>query len=313
MNKIIIKSALMAVCAVVGGTKALAADSNGGFYIGAFGGIGSTSGHAVEQSGIAHKGYAHHGDYFSYDLGVDVTGDNQHETNATFGGQIGYEWNTHSAISPAIEIEGAYLSANQRSDLVNPDDDSVSNIQVTAGGVPVAVHDPIELAEVKAHVLDTPLSAGNHTFANSGKMQVALFSLNGVLTYKTGSKLKPYVGAGVGLAFVNMRDAVSQQTGPGGTETGQVSVGGAVVPINHFNSRDRASDITFAVQAKAGVRYQLSNRVSLFAEYRLIRLASTEYTYGSTVYYTHAPTDNWIVKNGAMNLHNGLVGIRYGF
>lgn len=313
MKKIIMKPALVAVCVVMGGTNAMAADGDGGLYIGAFGGIGSTAGQSVEQTGTAHKGFTHDGDYYSYDLGVDVTGNNQHKSSATFGGQIGYEWNTHSAIRPALEIEGSYLSANQRSNLVNRSDDSVANVKVTAGGNPVHVTDEAELDMVRTHVLDTPLSAGNHTFTDTAKMKVALFTINGVLTYNTSAKLKPYVGAGVGLAFVNMRDAVSQQTGPGGVETGQVTAGGAVVPINHFNSRDHASDIAFAVQAKAGIRYQLSKRFSLFAEYRLIRLASTEYTYGSTVYATHAPTDAWGVKHGAMNLSNGLVGIRYGF
>jgi opacity protein-like surface antigen len=92
-----------------------------------------------------------------------------------------------------------------------------------------------------------------------------------------------------------------------------VSATSAVVQINHFNSRDDASDIAFAVQAKGGVRYQLSDRISLFAEYRLIRLAATEHTFGSTVYYSHATTDNWVLHNGAMSLHNGLFGVRYGF
>jgi opacity protein-like surface antigen len=92
-----------------------------------------------------------------------------------------------------------------------------------------------------------------------------------------------------------------------------VSATSAVVQVNHFNSRDDASDIAFAVQVKGGVRYQLSERISLFAEYRLVRLAATAHTFGSTVYFDHAPTDNWVLRNGAMNLHNGLFGVRYGF
>ena len=315
MKNTLFKAALFAACTFGSSNGAMAADgeSDGGFYVGVFGGVGSTSGQAVEQTGTAHKGFTEDDHYFTYDLGVDVTGTNQHKSGTTFGGQIGYEWKTSSAISPALEIEGSYLSAGQRSDLVNHDDDSVSNVKVTTGGAPTPVTDQDELHMVSEHVLNTPLSAGNHTFANSAKMRVALFTLNGVLTYKTGSKLKPYIGAGVGLAMVDMRNAVSLQTGPGGTETGRVAAGGDVVEINHFNSRDHANDLTFAVQVKGGVRYQVSKRVSLFAEYRLVHLATTAFTYGSTVYSTHAPTNNWVVQNGAMNLSNGLVGIRYGF
>lgn len=283
-----------------------------GLYVGAFGGIGSTADQSVEQLGTAHKGFVHTVDgqdeYYTYDLLVDVDGTNEHETAAVFGGQIGYQWNTDSAFKPAVEVEGIYLSANQRSNLVNLEDDGVTNIKVTDGGVPTAVTDHNAIDMVTDHVLETPLSAGHHTFANTSKMKVALFGLNGVFTYDTGSKLKPYVGAGAGLAFVKMGDAVSLQTGPGANP--ELDGG---VPVNHFNSRDNAEDIAFAVQAKAGVRYQLTQSVSLFAEYRYIRLDATDYSFGSTVYPGHAPTDNWVVKNGAMSLHNGLVGVRFGF
>lgn len=309
MNKLIIRSTLAASCALVFSTSAHA--SEGEMYISAFGGVGSTSNQSVEQLGTAHKGFGHEDEYYTYDLSVDVDGKNKSETSSVFGGQIGYEWATNSSVKPALEIEGLYLSADQRSNLVNLEDDGVSNVKVLTPEhmSPTAVTDPDELAMVTEHVLDTPLSAGNHKFANRAKMKVALFTLNGVVTFDTGSKLKPYVGGGVGLALVNMRGADSQQTGPGGIETAN----GTSEPVNHFNSRNHANDTTFAFQAKAGVRVQLSKRVSLFAEYRFIHLASTSYTFGSTVYASHAPTDNWVVRNGAMDLHNGLIGVRFGF
>ena len=313
MNSVLQKTILLACCSVIGSTSALASGGDGSFYIGAFGGVGSTAKQSVEQSGVAHKGFSDDGNYFTYDLLVDVDGRNTGKTAAMFGGQMGYQWNTDTSFKPAIEVEGSHLSADQRSNLVNLEDAGVNNVRVTTGGVPSLVTDPRTLNLVRQHVLDTPLSAGNHTFANGAKMNMVLFNLNGVLTYDAGSKLKPYIGAGVGVAFVAMRDAFSLQTGPGGIETGQVSATSAVVQINHFNSRDDASDIAFAVQVKGGVRHQLSERISLFAEYRLIRLAATEHTFGSTVYYSHAPTDNWVIHNGAMNLHNGLIGVRYGF
>jgi opacity protein-like surface antigen len=313
INYYLQKAILIACCSVIGSTSALASGGDGSFYIGAFGGVGSTAKQSVEQSGVAHKGFSDDGEYFTYDLLVDVDGRNLDKTATVFGGQMGYQWNTGSSFKPAIEVEGSYLSADQRSNLVNLEDAGVNNVRVTTGGVPVLVTDPRTLNLVRQHVLDTPLSAGNHTFANGAKMKMALFTLNGVLTYDAGSKLKPYVGAGIGVAFVAMRDAVSLQTGPGGVETGRVSATSAVVQVNHFNSRDDASDIAFAVQVKGGVRYQLSERISLFAEYRLVRLAATAHTFGSTVYFDHAPTDNWVLRNGAMNLHNGIFGVRYGF
>jgi opacity protein-like surface antigen len=309
MNKVIVRAVLLAGSVLASSTAAHASD--GGMYIGAFGGIGSTANQSVEQLGTAHKGFAHEEEYYTYDLQVDVDGKNKSKSSSIFGGQIGYEFNSSSSLKPALEVEGLYLSANQRSNLVNLEDDGVTNVKVSSPEhmTPSVVTDPHDLEMVTEHVMDTPLSAGNHKFANKAKMKVALFTLNGVLTYDTGSKLKPYVGGGLGLAVVNMRNADSQQTGPGGIETAN----GTSEPVNHFNSRTHDNDVALAFQAKAGVRVQLSKRVSLFAEYRFIHLASTSHTFGSTVYASHAPTDNWVVKNGSMNLHNGLVGVRFGF
>ena len=290
-----------------------AADGNGGFYIGAFGGVASTGGQAVEQTGTAHKGFSHEGEYYTYDLTVDVTGKAARKTGAVLGGQIGYEFATSSAVKPAIEVEGIFLSAKQRADLANAQDEGVINVGVIADGVKSAVTDADTLAMVREHVLSTPLTAGEHRFANTATANVALFTLNAVLSYETGSKFVPYVGAGAGIAFTNLRNAESLQTAPGGVEYGTETVGGASVPVNHFNSRTHASDSAFAVQAKAGLRYKLCGRAQLFAEYRLAHVASTSFGFGSTVYATHAPTDNWVVRNASSSMHVGTIGVRLGF
>ena len=277
-----------------------------GLYVGAFGGFGRTDNQSVEQLGTAHKGYTHEDVYHAYDLPVDQDGKNNSKSSTVFGGQLGYEFAAAGSIKPAIEVEGIYLSADQSASLANPDDEIPTNISEIIDGVKSSVTDAEDLAAVEEH---GTLAAGVHTFGNTSKLKVGLFMLNGVVNFDRGSKLVPYVGAGVGMAVLHQDQAVSLQTGPGGVE--QSAAAGEAV--NHLNSKDHATDFAFAAQAKAGVRYQLTAKTSLFVEYRYINLAATEYTFGSTVYADHAPTDAWIVKNGSMSLHNALVGIRFGF
>lgn len=306
MKNLLLKSTVLA-CGALIATSAQAQE--GEFYIGAFGGLGSTGSQAVEQVGVAHKSFSgdgkYEGNYYTYDLPVDVDGRNRAQTAQLFGGQIGYEWATQSKLKPAIEIEGVYLGADQEANLANPDDEVPTNVAVIARGAKrTAVG--YELAMAEHH---GTIDAGVHNFNNTSKVRAALFMLNGVLSYKAESWFAPYIGVGVGFAAVNLRDAVSLQTGPGGVE----HTGGNTVPVNHFNSRDSANDFALVAQAKTGVRFHLTGKASLFAEYRYIRLASTEYTFGSTVYPDHAATDAWVFRNGSVNLHNGIVGLRVGF
>ncbi len=307
MKLVAFRSAVLASCAMFGTSAAFA--QSGGLYIGAFGGIGSSGGQSIAQNGTAHKGFSgegeYEGNYYTYDLPVAQSGHSTHESSTVFGGQIGYEWGNGSGLAPAIEVEGLYLTADQNADLENEDDEIPTKIAVIHDGVKTTVTDRAELSMVQHH---GELAEGPHTFNNTANMKVAMFMLNGVMSYHATSKLTPYVGVGFGMALVNMKDAVSLQTGPGGVE----KTGGRD-DVNHFNSKDSAKDSVFAAQAKAGLRFQISGKTSLFAEYRYVNLASTDYTFGATIYPDHAPTDAWIVEHGSMHLHNGLVGIRFGF
>ena len=110
-----------------------------------------------------------------------------------------------------------------------------------------------------------------------------------------------YVGGGVGSAFMSVHGASSLQVAP--VENG----------VDHFNSGTNSSCWSFATQAKAGARFALTNHVSLFAEYRFLYLGSTEYTFGSTQYPTHAPTTPWNVHLGGIAEHLAVGGIQFNF
>jgi opacity protein-like surface antigen len=121
---------------------------------------------------------------------------------------------------------------------------------------------------------------------------------------------KPYVGGGLGFAYVNVTNASSVQTGPGGIEH---EIGGGQV-INHFNSKTNASDYAFAGQFKLGLRAEVDKHWSAFAEYKYVYVDSTKFTFGNTNYPgTHAPTTNWQVNNDSMSFNTAVAGIEYSF
>lgn len=140
-----------------------------------------------------------------------------------------------------------------------------------------------------------------HSFVDTFPMHTGVFLANAVWTLETPytNKLYPYLGVGIGAAIISINGANSKQIHP--PEPG----------INHFNSNTHSTDGTFAGQAKAGLRFNLTNNWRLFAEYRFLYLSSTNYKFGSTQYPTHVPTTRWNVNIGNMIYNMGALGIEY--
>lgn len=139
-----------------------------------------------------------------------------------------------------------------------------------------------------------------HDFLVSYGMRRSVFLANAVLNFNNPCFIvNPYVGFGIGSAIVKIRDARAKQIRP--PERG----------VNHFNASTKDTTSTFAGQIKLGVSYDISECVSLFAEYRFLYLANTLFVFGSTVYPTHAETSSWQVKLSDQKYNLGNVGIRY--
>ena len=247
----------------------------GRFYIGGFGGGGSSNDFQIRQSGVAFFSASQHAmgiGGLSEPLGIDSVGGSDHLSIGFGGIHLGYEWtmpnykDTPWALIPAIELEGLYFKKTIDTEL-----DNSNNI----------------LAE--------------HDFADRFPVKTGVMLINGVfdLNWLCINMLHPYIGVGLGAAVNSITNADSPQISP--PEPG----------INHFNSDTNSRDWAFAAQTKVGLRYALNDNVRVFAEYRFIYLGNTEYTFGSTHYPTHVQTTSWKVDFDNMYYNTGVLGVEF--
>lgn len=140
----------------------------------------------------------------------------------------------------------------------------------------------------------------HHDFSDTFPMRVGVV-LADVLVAYANQYVSPYIGLGIGAGITNIHDADSKQIKP-------LEVG-----INHFNSNTSASNTTFAVQAKGGLRFPITHYCRLFIEYRFLYFSPLNYTFGSTQYPTHAPTSNWNVRLSKFYQNLLSIGIDFTF
>jgi len=296
MNKLL--ASILVISGLLSSAASYAETSGRGLYLGAFAGAGRSNGDEVSQTGTA---YANRSVIYptgeEYRLPVDVSGKLKDDNFGLGGVSVGYEWATVGMVKPALEFEALYLSGDQKANLKNKRDEV---------GISRIGNEPLP---------DETVYAGNHTFKDSFDMRSFALMVNGVLGFETGTMFTPYAGAGIGMAKVKMKNSRSAQTCKFYTDvnpTCSLEMSGNQV-VNHFNSDDSDSDYVFAAQAKLGVRAEFTKNVSMFAEYRYLRLNSADYKFGRTAYDTHLETDPWKVKTDATDLHFGLVGVQYAF
>ncbi len=221
-------------------------------YMGIFGGGGSSDNDSITQSGIALYP-AGGGPGGLGPLPVNASG-NAASTSAALGGlHVGYEF-------------------------------SEWNVGNNSGGwglLPAVEFEGYYLGTNQNSQLYNPITRlPNHRFADSFPIDSGVLLGNAVLNFNTPYKsIHPYIGGGVGAAIVSVSNANSIQINP--LEAG----------INHFNSNPNASNWSFAAQAKAGFRVNLVEHLWLFTEYRFLLVDANDYTFGSTVYSTHIPTN----------------------
>lgn len=239
-----------------------------GAYIGVFGGIGNSGSTSLQQQGTV---FLNPPNRFPV-LPIDAKGPTNHNHEIPVGGiQLGYEWSEYVmsegwSLQPAAELEGIYIGRH----------------------TPLGVM-PVTPAFLGTQYVTIPMTTG-------------LLMVNGVFTLETPitKRLLPYVGGGIGAAFISIRGADSANP----MEPG----------INHFNTSPSATDFAFAFQLRAGVKAEVVEKIFLFLEYRYLSISPTQYTFGETNYPgLHLPTTDWQVDLGRQEYHLMLVGIQYKF
>ncbi len=239
----------------------------GKFYVGAFGGGGSSNQFKASQYGTVFFTEAAGGP-----LAVNAFGNLKSQSGSFFGIQLGYQTqgiiltpSSQWTLGPAVELEGYSMSSSSFRGTLNNNTDRIDE----------------------------------HDFVVSYPMNRTVFLANAVLNFNNPCFLfHPYVGLGIGDALINISGASAAQINP--AEPG----------INHYNTNGSDSNSAFAGQIKVGFSYDINQYISLFAEYRWLYIASTDFTFGTTVNPVHPPTSSWQVNLGSQEYNLGDIGVR---
>jgi opacity protein-like surface antigen len=265
----------------------LAQDNNSilSTYITPYAGITLQGVMNVEQSGTAHKRGSYNAFGTDFDLQVKVKGESESTTGYTYGFTYGSVWNKKGRrLNPGFELDVFRNNASHKSKLSNPNTQEVTNL------VGPNVDSVLALIEEE-------FSPGHHKFSNSMIMDSWNAAVNGTLSYDFSSKFSLNGGIGVGFTAVTLKKAESFQSSPAPVDPGYETTndnGGGIV--NHFNSQPNASNILMFGQLRLSSKIQIVQNVALRIEARSMYMGESTFTFGSTKYTDHAPTDNWNYK-----------------
>lgn len=240
-------------------------------YFGIFGGGGSSNQVNISQYGSAFFPEANGGP-----LAVNAFGHTNSRNVGIVGGHIGYQW---------------------RDIFLN----SVNNQASLSPAVELEGY-YIGKSSFTGHDLSNDTTRlPEHDFLVTYPVSAGVFLANTVLNFNLANYARwhPYVGAGIGAAVVSISHAGSLQIAP------------FEANVNHYNGNPNDTVATFAAQTKVGLNFTISEHLSVFAEYRWLYIADTNFTFGSTVYPTHAPTSSWNANLGAQYYNMGAGGIRF--
>ena len=251
-------------------------------YIQLYGGWGLQGSMNTEQIGVAHK----RGDFnefdTDFDLQVKVNGKSDLANFYTTGIVMGHIWKKNERNwHPGFELDLSRMYGNHNTTLVNQEDQEINNLNGANGDDVIAL--------VKEYY-----GKGLHNFSNTMNMETWNVLGNFILTVNINPITSVYTGFGFGFSSVLLKNAQSLQTSPAenppGYETTTDNGGGAV---NHFNGQPNASSILPFGQARIGTKIDISNKIAFLIDMRIFYRGKGDFTFGSTQYTNHAPTDHW--------------------
>lgn len=121
---------------------------------------------------------------------------------------------------------------------------------------------------------ETESNDGGFSLRTKGDFSAAALMVNGLIKFEPIYTIRPYIGVGAGVAYVELQDVESEVTFKG-------------TRLANRTQQD-AEDWTFAYQGIAGLDFMVNERISIFTEYKAL------------VFHDAVGTENYI---------NHLVGI----
>lgn len=144
------------------------------------------------------------------------------------------------------------------------------------------VSQDISDVEYSSNTLGIPIDEFNANANSSGDVTSTTATLNAYYDIETGTALTPYLGAGIGFAFIDLDSQTEIYGRSGGADD---------------------SDTTFTVHGEIGLTYDLSEKTKFYTAYRLSHVGETEFEDNS----------GSMINGSSMNRSLILVGIRYEF
>jgi len=157
------------------------------------------------------------------------------------GTEVGWETDFDTGFVVSGAIGKAYGSFRGELELAYQTNDIGSHASVSAAGIPLDSEDAGVLITGSSNI---GISVGDLVADGQGDVSNLFVMANAYYDFNTGGPLKPYIGAGIGVSFVD------------------VDYSPSATPI----IRDEAT--SFAYQGIAGVAYEVSPSVDLLLAYR---------------------------------------------
>lgn len=240
-------------------------------YFGIFGGGGASNHVNINQYGTAFFSEAVGGP-----LAVNAFGQTNSRSAGMVGGHIGYQWGD------------IFLNSLNSQTSLSP---AIELEGYYLGKSSFTGH------EINNDTTRLP----EHDFLVTYPISTGVFLANTVLNFNSASYANwhPYIAGGIGAAVLSISHADALQTSP------------LEANVNHYNGNTNDRVAAFAAQTKVGLNFAFSEHLSVFAEYRGLYIANSSFTFGSTVYPTHAPTSSWNANLGSQFYNMGAGGIRF--
>lgn len=232
----------------------LVPDGPSGWYLRLDAGLGRESNHGAKENGVSYgagdgvDSFSSTGDGFG-SLGSWFS--NSSSVNANYGLGVGYNW-----------------SRNWRSDLTL---DRRSSTEYKMRGTYQYNNNVINTTAPYSplYVPPTPLTRIDGVATENATMRSGVLLANTYFDWKNSSAFTPYVGLGIGLAYLDMER--SHSTSDTICDTTEVPIPCATTnPHRSWSASDANTKIVWAAAAHAGFSYAFTPVTSLDINYRLL-------------------------------------------